>query len=150
MLNKEEKIIIPIFILAGVILLTFSIYGMSEKISFKESAYKTNGIVIELEERRKSNGASRTYSPIVEYQDHKGIKQNLHPNSSSNPPAFYIGENVTVLLDTDDPNYKYTAEIDSFSSLYGAYFITGALGSAFFISSLVLFFIRKSKNVKKT
>lgn len=73
----RSKIVSPSHFV-GIIMSFFAISGIIEARSFKERTFKTGGIVMELE-RKKSNSSSYLYSLVVNYKDHKGIRQRYFP-----------------------------------------------------------------------
>ncbi len=58
------------------------------------------GEVVEMESHH-SDG-STTYSPVVEYVV-AGETYTFHGGSSSNPPAYHVGQAVAILYDQGDP-----------------------------------------------
>jgi hypothetical protein len=57
-------------------------------------------------------GEVSTYAPTVDYNVN-GRKYTHHSSTSSFPPGYKVGDTVTVIYQTTDPN---DAEIDSWSS----------------------------------
>ena len=71
---------------------------------------------------------SSTYAPVINYFDVDGISYEFVSNTSSNPPAYDIGDPVEVLYLPSTPE---TAQIKSFFSLWGAAMIMLLVGIAF-------------------
>lgn len=70
------------------------------------------GEVVDLE--ASTSEGSTTYSPVVDYVV-KGETYTFYGGSSSNPPAYHIGQVVEMLYALDDPG---TAQINTFWELW--------------------------------
>lgn len=55
------------------------------------------------------------HHPVVEFENSAGVLLRAGTSTGNTPPAFPIGQTVTVLYSRDDPG---TAEIDSFKQLW--------------------------------
>lgn len=75
---------------------------------------KSTGTVVELiPHQNNSNGHySLTYAPKISFKKADGTEQTFQDTTSSNPPAYTIGESVSVIYNNNE--YK----IDSFSGMY--------------------------------
>lgn len=70
------------------------------------------GTVVEME--ASYSDGSTTYSPVVEYVV-DGEVYRFHGGSASNPPAYRVGQEVTMLYDRADPE---RAQINNFGELW--------------------------------
>ena len=70
----------------------------------------TTGIVVRLNEQSDGDGGCCTYVPIVEFEV-DGRTYSFEGGTASDPPAYRLNEEVTVLYDPADPN---TAQINKF------------------------------------
>lgn len=110
-----------VFALAGFVMLYFSWHTYNSTNKFLETALSTPGVVVDLERRHSSSTSSSgssgpTYAPVVEFtHPESGETIRFTSSSSSNPPAFDEGEDVTVLYAPDNPD---DARIDSFTDLW--------------------------------
>lgn len=95
--------------------------------SFVAAAKRAPGSVIELVEKRDSDG-SVTYKPVVAFTADSGASVNFTSSFSSNPPAYDVGEAVEVLYSPDNPN---DARIRGFGSLWLGAVIVGGIGAVF-------------------
>lgn len=95
--------------------------------SFISTAKRAQGSVIELIEKRDSDG-SVTYKPVVAFTADSGASVNFTSSFSSNPPAYDVGEGVEVLYAPDNPN---KARIRGFGSLWLGPTILGGIGAVF-------------------
>lgn len=132
-----EKIILSIF--TGVAVLMLLIAGIASvnnilKVGREESA---SGVVVEMTRRLEydSNDNDRvigeTYYPVVEFRANDGKRRSVQLSEGSWPPAYEIGDEVTVLY---DPQRPLDARIKSFGSsalMWILPAITGILGVAF-------------------
>lgn len=107
-------------LLTGIVLLpssclmmSLSIYFHLDRISFLETAVKTNGKVIELVRPRNNN--KNRYIPKYIFTDNNGdTYTGVNGGVASNPPLYWVGETVEVIY---DPKFPNKSEIDDGSSL---------------------------------
>jgi len=92
-----------------------------------ETGARAQGIVVDLEWRRDSDGDS-TYRPVVEFTDQSGTRHQFVESIGSSPPAFSRGEEVEVIYDPWAPD---EAIIDSFTTRYLFPLAFGGFGSLF-------------------
>ena len=95
--------------------------------SFISTAKTAQGSVIELIEKRDSDG-SVTYTPVVAFTADSGSNVNFTSSFSSNPASYDVGEAVEVLYSPDNPN---EARIRGFGSLWLGPTILGGIGTVF-------------------
>ncbi|MFN2099529.1 DUF3592 domain-containing protein [Altererythrobacter sp. MF3-039] len=116
-----------LFGLIGLGLLGGSLWAWSSSQSYISDGIRTTGTVIDLDYRDSDEG-SGTYAPVVEFTDREGATRIYRSSSSSNPPAYRRGEQVTLYYMPGEPE---RAMIDSFSDRYLLPLILGVLGLAF-------------------
>ena len=107
-------IIAGCFALLGIVLTPIGIMWWQNVRHFVQTAEKTEGTVIELVESRGSKG-TRFYSPVVEYTDRFGQRQELRSSMGTSPPRFSVGDKVQILYDQNDPD---SAKINHWLHLY--------------------------------
>ena len=59
------------------------------------------GVVVDLQENYDSDGS--TYTPVVQFQTSSGQSIEFVSSYSANPPAYDVGESVTVVYPPDNP-----------------------------------------------
>jgi hypothetical protein len=132
-----EKIILSVF--TGVAVLMLLIAGIASannilKINREKSA---PGVVVDMTKRLEydeqdfNRVIGETYYPIVEFTANDGKRREVQLSEGSFPPAYEIGDEVTVLYEPDHP---LDARIKSFGSSALMWIlpgITGLLGVAF-------------------
>lgn len=139
------KILFLIFLLLGLGLLAGSTYWYFNTKSFLSTASVAKGVVTELS-RVRSDG-SDTYKPHVRFKTKNNKQIEFISNSSSNPPAYDVGEKVDVFYDLNEPK---NAKIDGFFSLWGGPFILFVIGFIFSIVGGASFIYRFLKTRKIT
>lgn len=71
----------------------------------------TTGTVVRLEESSSSEGGCCVYSPVIEFEVN-GQTVSFEGDTASDPPAYEVGEEVSVLYDPKDPT---TAQINKWT-----------------------------------
>ena len=69
------------------------------------------GTVVRLEESDSSEGGCCVYSPVIEFALN-GQTYSFEGDTASDPPAYEVGEEVSILYDPADPD---TAQINKWS-----------------------------------
>ncbi len=100
-------------VVALIVLLVAVAFGV-ERALFFSSADTTTGTVVELRDNPWSNTSRRGKYPVVEFTPRGGGTRRCE-GGSSRPPAYRVGEQVTVHYDRDDPA---DARLDSFAELW--------------------------------
>jgi hypothetical protein len=126
-----------IFAVVGLVILLGSLAVYGRTASFAHRAATAQGTVTALVPQESTayatgNGsvssrslARYVYQPVVRFR-HDGQWIEFNDSEASNPPAFHVGETVTVLYLESNP---YDARIDSFISLWLAPMIFGGIGA---------------------
>lgn len=136
-MTSGEKIILFITYTMGVVFLTLGYYFYSSTHTFLENSISVDGIVIGLQDKE---GTSR---PIVEFVDHKGILRTYKSSTGTNPPIYFIGENVKILYDPNDPKYPVNSRIESTLDIWGIPIFFTALGFFFILVSTLVWYVIK-------
>ncbi|NAX22964.1 DUF3592 domain-containing protein [Vibrio sp. V39_P1S14PM300] len=141
---KTIKIVKYFFSVIGLGMLIGAYFMFANTQSFLSQSQITQGTVVDLLLSRSSD--SNTYRPLVAFTASDGSLVEITSSSSSNPPAFDIGEKVDVFY---NPSFPEDAMIDSFFSLWGGAVILGGLGAVFFLTgaSMIAFGCWKNNRV---
>jgi Protein of unknown function (DUF3592) len=115
-----------ICVIVGIIVLTISFFIYLHTRSFVQSASRAQGTVIRLDENR---GGPESY-PVFTFRDAKGQAHEIESNTGENPPAYKIGDAVTLLYQSNRPA---NAEIDSFFNVWGWNIVLGGVGIFHFV-----------------
>ena len=123
---KMADIIHIILLLVGLALLILGINLFIHSKKLLNTGIKTEATVIDNVpvQSESKNGSSILYTPVMEYKV-KGDLKTYIPNSSSNPPAYEIGEKVPIVYSAKNPA---SPRIISFWGVYlgsNILFITG-------------------------
>lgn len=140
---KAFSILNYVFSIVGAALLAGAIYLYVDKQAFLEKAETVQGTVIEMIPKRSKE--STTYSPVVSFKTKQGQTITYTSSTSSNPPSYSVGENVTMFYDPANPN---DAEINGFFSLWLGVLILGFIGTVFFLIGSLGVLFRWKKNKK--
>ena len=106
-------------------------------VQFKKTAVEVQGAVIELKEGSSSDHSHPVYYPIIRYADTAGQEHTLYSGTGSFPPAYAVGDRVSVLYNPANPK---DAKVNSFSDLWLLPLILGILGGFDLLVGLFLFF----------
>ena len=136
-MTSGEKLILLITCSIGVLFLTIGAYFYSATHTFLEKAISVDGIVVHLQ---KNDGTSQ---PIVEYVDHQGISRKYYSSIGTNPPAYFVGQNVKILYDPSDPEYPLNSRIESTLDIWGITIFFLGMGSFFILVSTLVWYIIK-------
>jgi uncharacterized Tic20 family protein len=131
---KAVRIIGIVIILCSIVPLGIAGYWYSNTNSFLENAVKTEATVVKMEKRNSDDGTM--YYPVFSFLDKDGNRQRIHSTMGSYPPAYKIGDTVSILYDPQTPE---KTKLDSFMCLWLGPVISGALGSIpLLIGTLIL------------
>jgi hypothetical protein len=122
--------IIPlVFLACGIGLLIGGFVSVARTRAFIAKAVETTGEVVELEEEPATEpGEPLTYRPVVSFVLDSKQRVRFKSMVHSNPPAYDVGESVSVLY---EPNRPHEARIRSFTSLWLLALILIGLGLIF-------------------
>lgn len=77
----------------------------------EQNGETTTGLVVEMEESSTGEGGCCVYSPVIEFSAN-GQPYTFEGDNASNPPAYAVGEEVSVLYDPANPA---TAQINKWT-----------------------------------
>lgn len=77
----------------------------------EQNGETTTGTVVQLEESNDGEGGCCVYSPIIEFNVN-GQTYSFDGDTASYPPAYEVGEEVSVIYDPADPD---TAQINKWT-----------------------------------
>lgn len=117
-----------LFSVVGGALLVGAFLWYQNTVTFLDEAMEVPGVVTDLVYSRSSD--SRSYYPVVEFNDAGGQLIEFQSSSGSNPASYSVGEKVSVLYTVGEPE---SARIDGFFSLWGGAVILAIIGGAFFL-----------------
>lgn len=132
-----EKILAGVFFVVALITLSIAVFSalyIRDELAREQSV---PGRVADLVARRDSDGDEIFY-PVVEYVLPDGMPKRVELSFGTSPPSYAKGDAVTVLYDPEDPS---DARIDSTGSAIVEWLvpmITGVIGLAFTIVTLIL------------
>jgi hypothetical protein len=135
------RFFIVVFGLVGLAMGGAAGWALWDTLGFRAGAARAEGVVVEMNAHRDSDGSLMS-TPTVQYsvpapEGGVGSVHQIRSRVSSNPPAYQLGERVTVFYRLDDPA---EARIDAFTeqwllpTLFGSFalvFGTVALGFLF-------------------
>ena len=156
---KFPILIVAIFLLVAVITLAIAVISGVSTARAVAKEQRASGQVVELTLRTSRGGYDSQgtyqapqdyYYPIVEFSLSDGTRKIVQLAEGSWPPAYEIGEKVTILYDPEKP---INARIQSSSSNILRWLvpgITGTLGVAFLLAAVIVgwFFKSTSQEVK--
>jgi len=113
-----------IFISIAVIDLTISFFVYRHAQTFVQTASRAQATITKMEEREGSSHDTAFY-PVFTFKDSTGQEQEVYSSSGQYPPAYKVGDKVTVLYQPDDSKH---AKIDSFWDLWIWPLLLGVFG----------------------
>ena len=116
-----------------VLLISLFVYHHSQK--FIQSASRAQGTVTRLVKKSDGSDSDSSY-PVYTFEDSQGKQHEIYSSSGSYPPAYSVGEKVTVLYQPDDPQ---NAEMDSFMDKWFFSVMLAGFGLLDLLLGLVLF-----------
>jgi len=90
-------IVAGVFVLLGIISGIVGFMWWQNVRHFVQTAEQAEGTVIELVESRSSDGS--TYSPVIEFADRFGQRQEYQTCVGTNPPRYSVGDKVQIVYD---------------------------------------------------
>lgn len=141
---KVKQGVFILFLVIGLLLSLGAGYSVYDVKQFKKSAILTQGTVIQLIENIDNKNNSKTFTPVIHYKTVKGDEFTMTSSVSSNPPAYSIGETVSIFYKGNNPQ---EARIDGFLSNWLLTLILGTIGLVFFlIGSIPLILSSRAKS----
>jgi len=124
------RIVFAVFLGVAVLMLVITVFAAFNAGAARAREATASGRVVELVARRDEDG-NEFYYPVVEFTPAMGGRQTVQIAEGSWPPAYQVGEAVTIVYDREKPRQ---ARIDSLGGALSQWivpFITGILGAAF-------------------
>jgi hypothetical protein len=132
---RQAAAVTTLFIIVGVgCLIAGAILGFRTN-AFITSSKTTSGNVVRMDPDNDTHGAS-TYHTVFAFTDDSGVPHTVRTSYSQRPQPYQIGDQVTVLYQSASPE---SARIRSFSSLWLAPTILGAIGVIFPVVAVFAF-----------
>jgi hypothetical protein len=157
---KFPILIVAIFLIVAVITLSIAVISGVSTARAVAKEQSASGQVVDLTLRTSQGGYDSQgtyqapqdyYYPVVEFALPDGTRKTVQLSMGSWPPAYEIGEQVTILYDPDKP---INARIQSTSSNILKWLvpgITGTVGVAFLVAAMFVgWFLRPSSQEVKT
>ena len=136
------RLIFRIFTITGLLFLVIGCFSVMHTRLFLRRASKAQGIVIQnIWEESGGRSRSMVAYPQVRFQTKVGDVILFKSRSGSNPAAFELNQEVTVVYDVADPHHAY---IDSFGQLWALSIIPLAIGAGFTLPELCFVLIRRA------
>ncbi len=140
--TRIVKIVSRVFgalaLISACTLLAFGGSCYNRAVNFKKTAVEAQGTVVELKEGAGGGTDSHPiYYPIIRFADKARQDHTLYSSSGSYPPAYEVGERVSVLYDPMNPK---EAKVNSFSDLWLWPLLLGIMGALDLFTGLILFF----------
>jgi hypothetical protein len=117
-MGRQVWIFGGVFSSVGAGLLVAALVAIHSTLAFREDAIETPGSVVAIESGK----------PVVEFVDREGRSQRVVGSVSSKPPAYEVGERVTV---RHPPGRPGEARIDGWLETWFLATLLGGMGTAF-------------------
>jgi hypothetical protein len=104
-----------LIVFANLFFAGFCLWGVyAGYISWKleKEGVTTTGTVVRLEESSSAESGCCVYSPVIEFTDSNNQTYSFEGDTASDPPAYDVGEEVSILYDPKDPE---TAQINKWA-----------------------------------
>ena len=101
-------------IVANLFFMAFCLWGVYAAYigwQLQTNGETTTGIVVRLDEQSDAEGGCCTYVPIIEFEA-GGNTYSFRGDTASDPPAYEVSEEVSILYDPANPN---TVQINKWS-----------------------------------
>jgi len=122
--------VLLLFLAVSGILICAGIYTGVKTSSFETHASRAVGTVIENVPSMNTSENVVYYYPKIEFETTRGESLIIISTAGANPPAFEVGQTVTLLYDRQKPTH---AEIDSFRNLWLWTMVFSSIGAVFAI-----------------
>ncbi len=114
------------FGIVGFACLAGALLCASSELRFRAKAVTVSGTIVELARRPARTGA--VFRPVFEFSDLSGRRHRVAGTVASSPPAYQLGEQVTVRFLPENPR---DAQIVGFAESWFGTVVLGVLGSVF-------------------
>lgn len=134
---SPEKIIVGVFTGIAILMLFIAVIASANNILKINREERAPGTVVEMTKRLQYDEEDRdrvigeAYFPVVEFTAQDGKRRQVQLSEGSFPPAYEIGDEVTVLYEPDHPLDARIKSGGSTALMWVLPGITGILGIAF-------------------
>jgi hypothetical protein len=101
MQNNRNLLVTTILVFSGLIFAGIAAFIFYQQYTLEKNGIQVEGVVTDLVESTDSDGT--TYAPVVAFKTAGGRNFEFQSNFYSNPPAYEVGQKVTVLYPPDRP-----------------------------------------------
>ncbi len=101
MRTRNFLLVSAILLLTGSLFAGVGAYLYFQQANLEKTGLQTEGIVIALVENSDSDGS--TYAPVFQFKTRNGRVFEVQSNNFSNPPAYKVGQRVTVMYPPESP-----------------------------------------------
>lgn len=101
-MQNKRLLLTVIFFASGLVFIGLAGWFYLREYNLERSGYSTQGTVIDLVESIDDDGTS--YAPIVRFKAHNGRTLEFQSGYYAYPPAYELGQTVTVLYPADNPS----------------------------------------------
>jgi hypothetical protein len=139
-----EKVVLGVFTGVSILMLLIAVIASFNNIKKIDREQSAPGQVVDMVIRPEyaEDDSSRVigeyHVPVVVFVDNRGERHQTQLNEGSDPPAYEVGDEVTILYEPENP---LDARIKSFGSsalMWILPSITGILGIGFLVAVLVV------------
>jgi len=132
-----EKVVLSVFTGASILMLLIAGIASFNNIQKMGREENASGVVVDMtkrlvyDEQDRNRVVGETYYPVVEFTASDGKRRSVQLSEGSWPPAYEVGEEVTVLYDPEKPLDARIKSAGSSALMWILPGITGILGVAF-------------------
>ncbi len=126
-------VVLSCFLLTGLFLIRHAYRVTTSQRAIASQSRETSGTVVRLVPRTRKRTGNRLMAPVVTYQIN-GNQYSFESDIASSPPAYRIGDTVTVQYDPEQPE---KATIKSFWSSWLPMLLFGGFGSLVTLISVI-------------
>jgi hypothetical protein len=141
MQTRNFLLVSAILLLTGSLFAGVAAYLYFQQANLEKNGLQTEGIVIALVDSSDSDGT--TYAPVYQFKTRSGRVFEVQSNNYSNPPAYTLGQRVTVLYLPESPTQ---AQIKGEGWLLMVIF--GAVGGLDLFLTLIFMIVTLFKNLQ--
>lgn len=113
----------------GLLLLALAVFVVWNTTAWLKRTVEAPGTVVEMLRTRDKENTGWLYEPVVRFETAEGKTIKFEANFRSSPPAYRVGDTVTVVYLPDAPE---RAQIRGFLSLWMGPLIMAFIGAVFF------------------
>ncbi len=138
-----SKFMLPLFLAIALLMLVISVLTGIQTARNLANEVSISGTVVALTERSDENG-NDYYYPVVAIVLPDGQTRSIQISEGSWPPAYSVGDQVTVLYGNERPTSARIQSGEGSLLQWTWTVVTGFLALAFFLASLLVRWILKS------